>query len=610
MKIRWRLPLVFAVTTLVFAGMVALVSGLGLRGVFLDRMEDEMSRQARQYAATLEMSQAASAEPMSAEALQTLTQSVGDATETRFTVVDKDGKVLADSEADPRLLENHASRPEVAQALNGQEGRARRYSATLQQQEVYVAVPLPESGALWSQGVVRIAQPASRVDATVAASWRVPLIVWAVLLVPILGLAYLLTRTLTRPVERLRAMTSRVAAGDLTARNSVHRTDEMGELADSLNTMATQLQVRDVQLRAETEQSEQMLTAMNEGVLLTDADGHLLRSNPAAEKILGVDLATAVGQPLVVAARALPSQALAIKARDAGLPINEVLDLPDGRAIAVDVVPLAPAPTHAGGPQTGPKTGVKTGGPSLFVIRDETARRITDQVRRDFATNVSHELKTPLAGLSLLSQTLGNALDEDPAKAKEFAGRMSGEIQRLVDLANDLLTLSHLEEAGSQEEAVTARVDLSRLAREVADEVKPLAQAKQHALAVETDEPVFVQGNETSLRTLVRNLLENAIRYTEDHGHVSCQVQAEKDAEGKDWATLKVSDDGIGIPLADQSRIFERFYRVDKARSRETGGTGLGLSIVKHVADRHGGSVEVHSTVGVGSTFTVRLPAA
>jgi two-component system phosphate regulon sensor histidine kinase PhoR len=606
MSIRWRLPLVFALTTLIFAGVVALVAALGLRGVFLERLEDEMSRQARQYAAALATAGAASRDMESVEELQDLTQSVGSATETRFTVIDSTGKVLADSEADPTLLENHRDRPEVAQALAGHEGRARRYSTTQQQDEVYVAVPLPESAAAWSQGVVRIAQPASRVDATVAASWRVPLIVWAVLLLPILGLAFLLTRSLTRPVERLRDMTARVASGDFTARNSVHRSDELGQLAGSLNSMAAELQTRDAQLRTETEQSEQMLAAMNEGVLLTDGDGRLLRSNPAAERVLGVDLAQAVRQPLVVAARALPSHTLAAKAGELGHHFTEILDLPNGKAVAVDVVPLAIPALHPAGLATGARTGT----PTLFVIRDETARRITDQVRRDFATNVSHELKTPLAGLSLLAQTLGSALKDDPPKANEFVDRMAVEIQRLVDLANDLLTLSRLEEAETVPERPAMRIDLAALAAQVVEEVKPLAAAKKHDLKAEIARPVFVTGDETSLRTLVRNLLDNAIRYTENGGHVTCRVQTEEDGEGNTWATLTVADDGIGIPLVDQTRIFERFYRVDKARSRETGGTGLGLSIVKHVADRHGGRVEVHSTVGVGSTFTVRLPAA
>jgi two-component system phosphate regulon sensor histidine kinase PhoR len=588
-RLRWKLPLLFALATLVFAGIVALAVALLLRGVFLDRLQDDMSQQVHQYAAVLEGTNPA------ADDLQPLTVAVGGAANARFTVIDHQGKVLADSLVDPSTLENHRSRPEVAQALAGHEGRARRLSATLSQEEVYVAIPLPASNATWSQGVLRVAQPASRVDALVAASWRIPLIVWAVLLLPMLAVAYLTTHTLVRPIERLRQMTAQVAAGDLSHRTSVRRSDELGELAESLNTMATQLELRDGELGAELERSSQVLTAMNEGVLLVEGDGRLLRSNPAAGKILGVDLERMEGKAMVLAARSFPAQALAEKARSAGQPLTEVLDLPSGRSLTVEVVPLR-----------GPASS--SPGPTLFVVRDETVRRATERMRRDFATNVSHELKTPLAGLSLLAQTLAGIVRDDPEQAEKFVAQLLAEIGRLTELTNDLLTLSRLEEPENPSQARFESVDFGRLAQEVAQEVRPLAVAKSHELEVDAPAGIEVLGDEVALRTLVRNLLENAIRYTERGGAVQVEVGAEEGSDGSGWAVLKVIDNGVGIPLADQQRIFERFYRVDKARSRETGGTGLGLSIVRHVAQRHGGRVEVQSTLGVGSTFTVRLP--
>ncbi|MBN1628526.1 MAG: HAMP domain-containing protein, partial [Thermoleophilia bacterium] len=311
MRIRWRLPVAFALGALVFAGIVALVTALTLRGVFLDRLEDEMSRQAYQFAATLEdiaktdaEAAAGSAEAQAAvtgdpDALQRLTLSVGTAADARFTVIDSAGRVLADSQADPATLENHADRPEVKRALAGREARERRDSATLGQEEVYVAVPLPASQAAWSAGVVRIAQPARVIDSMLAASWRIPLIVWAVLLLPTLLVAYLFTHSITKPLERLRHMTAQVAAGDFTSRTSVHRSDELGELGESLNSMAAQLETRDTQLRAETERSGQVLAAMSEGVLVMDGEGHLVASNPAADRILGARLGSMTGEPLV-----------------------------------------------------------------------------------------------------------------------------------------------------------------------------------------------------------------------------------------------------------------------------------------------------------------------
>ena len=401
-----------------------------------------MSLQAQQFAAVLELEGPDSAAaPRGADAsfLQTLTDKAGDAGDLRLTLIAHDGTVLGDSQADPATLDNHAGRPEVAQALAGHEGRARRLSATLNQEEVYVAVPLPKSEASWSAGVVRAALPASRVDAMVAASWRVPLIVWAVLLLPTLAVSFLLTRSIVRPVQRLQDMTGRVAGGDLAYRTSVRRNDELGDLAGSLNKMAEELQAQVDQLATEEERSARVLAAMTEGVIVMDADGRLVRANPAAAQILQTSFEGAEGKPLVVTARAFPAQTLAERSRKTGEAVAEIVGLPGQRYAAVEAIPLRAPGSHG-----------TEASQTLFVIRDETARLAIDRIRKDFATNVSHELKTPLAGLSLLAETLKHALEEDPEQAKVFVDRMAAEVARLVGLAGDLLTLSKLEEPGGE----------------------------------------------------------------------------------------------------------------------------------------------------------------
>ena len=598
MRLRYKLPIAFALTTLVFAGIVALVAALALRGVYLDRLESDMSLQAHQFAAVLEL-EASDSSGSGETSLQTLTDKAGDAGDLRLTLIAHDGTVLGDSQADPATLDNHANRPEVAQALAGHEGRERRLSATLNQTEVYVAIPLPVSAASWSAGVVRTALPASRVDAMVAASWRVPLIVWAVLLLPTLAISFLLTRSITRPVQRLRDMTGRVAGGDLAYRTSVRRNDELGDLAVSLNKMAEELQAQVDRSATEEERSARVLAAMTEGVIVMDADGRLVRANPAAGRILRASLEGTEGKPLVVTARAFPAQTLAARSRKTGAAIAEIVGLPGQRYAAVEAIPLRSPGSHG-------TEATQT----LFVIRDETARLAIDRIRKDFATNVSHELKTPLAGLSLLAETLKHALEEDPEQAKVFVDRMASEVARLVGLAGDLLALSKLEEPGSDTAERFTAADVGLLAEKTVSELQPLAEAKHQEIALSAAPGAVVLGDDVALSTLIRNLVDNAIRYTETGGHIAVRVKTEADARHARWVTLEVQDDGVGIPLADQQRVFERFYRVDKARSRETGGTGLGLSIVRHVAERHGGKVEVASTLGAGSTFTVRLPAA
>jgi two-component system, OmpR family, phosphate regulon sensor histidine kinase PhoR len=594
MSIRWKLPLVIALTTLIFAGVVALASALVLRSTYLTRLEDDMSRQAHEFAAVL-------ADPTlggylsDTAKLQALARATGTESQVRLTVIASDGRVLADTDADPATLENHKDRPEVAEALRGSEGRARRYSSTLKEQVVYVAIPLVKSTFPWSAGVARAAIPANRINAMLSASWRVPLIVWAILLIPTVLASYLLTRSFTRRARRLTDMAGHVANGDLSFRNRVGGKDELGELGLALNGMAGDLQSRIDRLASEEETSKELLNAMSDGVLTVDAEDRLVRSNPAAARILGVSLEGVEGKPLVLAARNFPARSLVSKATELGRPYTEVLELPGPRYLAVEVVPVTPRTT--GQPAT------------LFVIRDETARRQLDKVRRDFVTNVSHELKTPLAGLSLLAETLQHAFADDPVQAHSFLTRLSSEIKRLTQLVNDLLTLSLLEEPAVQEIQRFSPVDLGAVAGAVVDELRETAQTKNQQVTLRVvGRDFFVPGDAVSLHTMVRNLVDNAIRYTEPGGHIGVSIRRDTDAEGPAWVVVEVADDGVGIPASEQARIFERFYRVDKARSRETGGTGLGLSIVRHVAERHGGRVKLRSTLGVGSTFTVSIP--
>jgi two-component system sensor histidine kinase SenX3 len=237
----------------------------------------------------------------------------------------------------------------------------------------------------------------------------------------------------------------------------------------------------------------------------------------------------------------------------------------------------------------------------LLVLRDVTQARRMDAVRRDFVANASHELKTPAASIQALAETILDASAEDPASMPRFAQQLRQETDRLARIVTDLLDLSRLE--GGQAETTAIRLD--RLAQEEADRLAERADRAGLALEVTAAQPLLVEGSERDLRLLVRNLMENALQYTGSGGRIEVATQAEDGT-----AVLVVRDSGMGIPARDQDRVFERFYRVDRARSRETGGTGLGLSIVRHVAENHGGTVSVQSRLGSGSTFMVRLPLA
>jgi signal transduction histidine kinase len=269
--------------------------------------------------------------------------------------------------------------------------------------------------------------------------------------------------------------------------------------------------------------------------------------------------------------------------------VAEIVELPGQRYVAVEVIPL-----HAGGGRQGH---------TLFVIRDETARLATDRIRRDFATNVSHELKTPLAGLSLLAGTLRHAIREDPDQAAAFVDRLSAEIDRLIDLANDLLTLSQLEEPGVEVQKEFAPTNLGHLATDTAAELLPLAQAKSQEIATDIAPDGVVMGDEVALRTLIRNLLDNAIRYTEPGGHIAVRAHGVRDGDAG-WLPWRMTAWASRCRAASHSALLPGRQAVE-----ETGGTGLGLSIVRHFTERtaEGRGLE---HLGEGSTFTVRLPAS
>ncbi len=389
---------------------------------------------------------------------------------------------------------------------------------------------------------------------------RLPLYL-AVALVPAVGLAaLLLARILPTEAddERLRSLER-----------------ELEERAESADRQQRQLQ--------------ELLGLMTAGVLVLDEGGRVTTVNQGAAEVLGVDdETTLIDRPLVHSVRSLPFVPLAEQALAEGRAIREAVELTSGRIILAEAIPLRHLP---------PETARV-----LFFLRDETAQLRTDQMRRDFVANVSHELKTPLAGLSLLASTLQHAVDEDPGQAKAFAGRLSPEIERLSDLVDDLLTLSRLEDDGAGFPDAEP-FDLAAAAASVARELRPLADREDRRLRVDADDPVEVEGDRTLLEMAVRNLLENALRYTEPGGNIELSVH-----RAGSEAVLAVKDDGMGIPRDQQDRIFERFYRVDRARSRETGGTGLGLSIVRHIVELHQGHVAVESALGLGSTFTVHLP--
>jgi len=507
-------------------------------------------------------------------------------TNLRMTIVAADGSVLADSDENPAVMENHADRPEIATALAGEVGTDRRTSATQGSEQVYVAVPASFSG---ERVAFRVSDSLERINAVAASSRRFGLLLLAAAIIAAIVLVTRMTAVATEPIARLSAAAKSMAAGNLDAVVP----DEPGDLAvlsSALLDLREQMKRRIADLEAEQRNQRAVLDGLTDAVFLLHGS-EIRFANRAASALFR---APAAGwRDRDIAEVGLPaSVSSAIDGRigkDAEPGSTECGPDPQGRHLRVTVLPLNPDDRF-------PRT--------LVVIADVTERIRIDSMRRDFVANASHELKTPTSAIHLLAEAAATAAsDGDADQAVEFARQISAESARLTHLVSDLLDLSRLEGAPAPGTVSDARESISNalLAHRI-----PATQRGLELLLEDraTGLDVYVRADPTDLAVALDNLLDNAIKYTES-GAVTVRLEVDDT-----HALIAVSDTGLGIPADDLPRIFERFYRVDRARGRASGGTGLGLALVRHVVERSDGSVAVDSELGRGTTFTLRFPRA
>jgi len=394
-------------------------------------------------------------------------------------------------------------------------------------------------------------------------------------------------RTAGRRVAALGRAVRRLAGTTLPSWRWTER-DDLPGLTSELGAITTRLRDRLEELTEDRDRAGQILDALDDGVLLLDGAGRLLVANPAARSWFGLPDDLRPGLPIKRVLGVPQVSALAEQAAEARAPVvgNLTLVFPESRTLALRAFPLA---------DRGPT------GRIVVTMTDITQRRRLEVLRRDFVANASHELKTPVAAVRALAETLLTALPDDPEAGRRFAERIGREAERLDALTRDLLDLSRVERGTLDVEPV----DLVGLVKEVVGGYADRAEERRIKLSTELGPGVALRGDRAQLGLLLSNLIDNALRYTPAKGAVCVRLDA---AESR--AVLQVTDTGQGIPAGELSRVFERFYRVDKARARQTGGTGLGLAIVRHVAEVHGGTVRVDSELGRGSTFTVTLPVA
>jgi two-component system, OmpR family, phosphate regulon sensor histidine kinase PhoR len=531
-----------------------------------------------------------------AEPMQRLVERYAATLGTRVTVIAADGTVLGDSEREPAgvpAMENHAGRPEVQAALGGGIGSDVRRSRTLGVDMLYVAVPL--EGPSRPRGAVRLAVPLTEV-AKASASIRQAVAIGAILAIAVvLGVGAFLSRRVTWPVARMQAIAQRMAAGDFEQRVPAAGDDEVAELGHALNRMALALRDKVQTLEAERAEVAAILERMVEGVVALDERGRILLMNPGARAIFDLPDGAAdrvAGRSLLETVRQKPLFDL-VEACRAGAPPEgyrrEVeLGPPVNRILAAHAVPVS----FAQG------TGV------VLVLHDVTELRRLERVRAEFVANVSHELRTPLTSIKGYLETLLDGALDDPAHARRFLETAHVHAERLGRLVDDLLQLSDVETG-----KVALRLEpicLRELAGAVATMFEPQAAHKGLVVLNEVPAALAVHGDADRLSQILVNLVDNGVKYTPAGGRIT--LSAVPGPAG--MVEVAVADTGIGIPSLDLPRITERFYRVDKARSRELGGTGLGLAIVKHLVQAHGGTLMVESALGKGTTVRFTLPSA
>lgn len=487
----------------------------------------------------------------------------------RITWVDQTGTVLFDSEKNSAEMENHLERDEIKQALANGFGESSRYSSTLTVRSFYCARRLPDGT------VIRLSAEQSSMLTLIMGMLQPLLYIFAAALILSLVLAARLSKKIVKPLNEL----------DLDEPLNNESYDEIAPLLTRLNSQKLQIKRQSDELKQKRREFDAVIAGMAEGIVLLNGKHEILSINPAARKILGAEDAP-TGQNIISVNRS-PALHEILERADAGAHSETIAELCGGK------YEISASPIFSEGSSCG----------SALLLMDVTEKEKSEQLRREFTANVSHELKTPLQTISGYAELMASGMAK-PENNAEFSGRIYSESRRMIRLIDDIIKLSRLDEGAlsSAEDMKRENVDLYAIAMETTDRLLPQAQSMGVSIST-VGEPVVINGIPRLIREIMFNLCDNAVKYNREGGSVTVSV-----SDGENSARLTVSDTGIGIPEEHLERIFERFYRVDKSRSKAVSGTGLGLSIVKHAAMLHNAKIEAKSVVGKGTEISVTFP--
>ncbi len=581
----WKLYASYAVLVFVTTALIGFLFDYQMERV----LEADLKRTLQRQASFLALRGKSLFSLVSPQEIQEETVRLGRETQTRVTLIFPDGRVLADSDEDPAQMENHGQRPEFLQALQTTAGSSKRYSDTIHRYLYYVAEAVKSEGKVL--GVARVAVPieyqeerSASVRATVIAGMGIGI-------VTALVIGLFVTHKTTGPIFEMIQVAEAIRKGHYEKRVRPMPRDEFGKLGEALNHLCVELTEKIATVSRDQAQLHAILSGMVEGVLAVDGDDQVLFCNRAACALLDSEDLLSQKKKIWELVHVIDLLDLLAKVRYQGKSARgEIVIRSGGREVILEG---AATPFEGG-----------FGKGIVVVLHDLTSLRKLERIRRDFVANVSHELKTPLTTIKGYVETLLSGALHDEGNNVRFLEKIEAHVNRLSYLVRDLLSLARIE---SEEHATPlSPAEWQPVVEECLKNYEVVLVEKKLTAAVEPPpEPVVVLGNSEAMAQVLDNLLDNAVKYTSVGGKVTIRVY-KREGQG----CLDVEDTGIGIPEQDLGRIFERFYRVDKARSRELGGTGLGLSIVKHLVQSMHGTVTVASQIGKGSRFTVKIPLA
>ncbi len=584
-RLLWQLFPSYLLITLISLFAASWYASKAMRHFFLEQTATDLKARA----ALLEKQIKGLLSPLRGESIDAICKEAGRLSGTRITVILPDGTVIGDSRETPRLMDNHAGRPEIITALAGQTGQSLRFSKTLMQRMLYVAVTIRDHQNIVA--VLRTALPANAVETEIRSIQLKIALGGCIIALLAAGISWIISRRISHPIEQMKKSAAQFAEGDLNHRLPPPATEEMAGLADAMNQMAVQLDDRIETIIRQRNQLETVLASMLEGVIAIDSEERIVSINRAAAKLFENDPDNCQNKSIQEVIRSPTLQQFIRHALTNTHPTEEDITVYQNEERVIDVKssPLLDA-AHQ---QTG----------TLVVFNDVTQLRRLENMRRDFVANVSHEIKTPLTAIKGFVETLQQGKVDQAEEYERFLGIIQKHVDRLNSIIEDLMALSRIEQEDESKTISFQQVKIEDIFQAALQMCRTKAEEKKIRIDLDCEKDTTAVFDPTLIEQAVVNLLDNAIKYSEPQSTVLLKSHHQNSE-----VIIRVQDHGIGIAQKHLPRLFERFYRVDKARSRSLGGTGLGLAIVKHIAQAHGGHVTVESKLGEGSRFSIHLP--